>query len=221
MTKKLDVFLPPEEEKTPQPVKAQASPMRLWLITLIVGGLLKIYQCMPVSLNIGSPVVAEENESQQISERQEETSHPENDNTNPMLINMNEMQILQQLKKRRIDIEKQSKEQEDRRQEMEILNEVIKKNIIELNEVKASLDAQAQSLQKEPQEALQKMAKLYEGMKPAQAAKILEDMETIIVAKIIALIKKQVASGIMATLSDKKARAVTLQTLQMKQEKKQ
>lgn len=223
MEQRLNVFLPNEEKKSP-PSSVSSVSARLWFGLFLFFGLVKVYQCAPFSIGIGASALAESHNTETSAVVGANTNdHPtelgvskSKIDPNPMLIGLDEVHILQKLKERRAELDLVSEEQMKRQQDMKILNEVMQKNIQELTQLKAALDEQAKIMQKEPQEALQKMAKLYEGMKPAQASKILEDMETVVVAKILSLMKKQSASAVLAALSDKKARLVTTQTLQMK-----
>lgn len=230
MVKHLDLFLPPNELADSRPVLS-CSPMKKWCILLAFIGSIKAFQCVPFSFGVGSQAYAgtatepAQREDTPLVVKKEGKKEEDKAITvnepNPIPIGLDEMKILQALRQRSAELQSTSKAQDERQKDMNMLNEVMQKNIEELKRLKATLDEQVKAIQKEPQEALQKMAKLYDGMKPAQCAKILEDMETPIVAQIMGLMKKQVAAGVMAALSDKKARLVTLQSLQMKQQAQQ
>lgn len=222
MVKPLDLFLPPDDLQGPCPASSRSHTQK-WCILFAIMGSLKIFQCLPFSLGIGSQVHAgtaaeSPNLESKINKVEKVEDKAPVSEPNPIPIGLDEMKVLQALRERSAELKSTSAAQDGRKKDMEIMNQVMQKNIAELTELKKILEEQAKSLQKEPQEALQKMAKLYEGMKPAQCAKILEDMETPIVAQIVGLMKKQVAAGVMAALTDKKARLVTLQSLQMKQQ---
>lgn len=217
MVKRLDPFLPPEEtlqHETPRSLGTQLPALNLWLMCLLIGGSLKIYQCLPVSFGLGTSAYAEGAQKEAAPSEGGGAAQPQE--PNPMLIGLDEVQILQKLKERRSEIDAASAAQEKKSQELKLLNDIMQKSINDLTQIKATLDSQSKSLQKEPQEALQKMAKLYEGMKAGQAAKILEDMETAVVSQIVGLMKKQLAANVIAALSDKKARSVTLHSLKIK-----
>lgn len=213
MNQYIEPFLPPQD----CPKKGSRngiSSIRCWLICLTVIGGGKIYYGSHLSIRMGgAPLHAATPPTAQSDVPKEKDKASQG---NPMVIGLNEVQVLQKLRERRVEIESSSEAQEKKKEEMKIINDIMQKNIQELTQLKNTLDTQSKSLQKEPIEALKKMAKLYEGMKPAQAAKILESMDTQVVSQLVSCMKKQIAAGVVASLSEKKAREVTLQTLKSK-----
>lgn len=90
------------------------------------------------------------------------------------------------------------------------LNEQIK----QLESAKTNLDQAKQSLTKEEQENLDQMVKIYEKMKPAEAADILNKLEITALTQIIKVMNPKKAALILGAMDQAKVRLVTLVMLQ-------
>lgn len=202
----LNFFLP--KNKTSPPGvghrKLQQSTY-IWLSCFFVLCAVKIYYALPIQASVGgAPAYAEEKPAENTDKL-----------SNPINIGVNEVQILHKLKEKHNELLAKEAEQKQKEAELNILNDIAKKNMEALTQIKNALEASKKG-QGGVQTAMSKTAKMYEGMKPNQAAKIMEQMDTGLVAQIIGLMKKQVAAQVVAALSEAKARDVTMRALNAK-----
>lgn len=121
-----------------------------------------------------------------------------------------EIEVLRSLSDRRKELDIRSENIQKRENILKAAEEEVDKKISDLvtlkREIEALLDKQG-GMQKERVDSL---VKIYEGMKPGQAAEIFNSLEMDILLSVIGNMKERKSSAILALMDPKRAREVTL-----------
>ena len=121
-----------------------------------------------------------------------------------------EIQVLKTLSERRKELDKRSEDIEKREDVLRAAEVEVGKKISDMinlkKEIEALLDKQG-GMQKE---RVNSLVKIYEGMKPAQAAKIFDSLDMDILLAVIGNMKERKSSAVLALMDAKRAREVTL-----------
>ena len=83
------------------------------------------------------------------------------------------------------------------------------KRIDELQQLRDSIEALVRQYNEQEQAELQSIVKIYETMKPKDAARILEDLEMQILLGIMEMMKERKSAPILAAMGAERARQVT------------
>ncbi len=120
-----------------------------------------------------------------------------------------EIEILTNLSKRKKELDSYNDELEKKEKLLNVTEQRIEGKIEELNELKLSLQELIKKYNEQDEEGMQSLVKIYEKMKPKEAAKIFEDLEMEVLLPVIDRMKESRVSPILAQLSAKKAIKIT------------
>ncbi|MDP4725473.1 MAG: hypothetical protein NWS47_04210 [Alphaproteobacteria bacterium] len=121
-----------------------------------------------------------------------------------------EVEILLKLASRRQDIEKRESLLKERELALSVIEKQQKDKIAELTKLKESIEVLLKKTDKNSQEQLTNLVKIYEGMKPKQAAQIFDRMDMSILKELIPLMSQRKVSTILDQMSVVKAKELTL-----------
>lgn len=134
----------------------------------------------------------------------------------PLTLDENQIKVLQAMAE-----EKSKKPADANMQQMEKLvhlgQEKIAEQVAKLEKIKADLEKKKGVLTKEEIQNLTQTAKIYENMKPIEAAEIFNKLELIVLVQIIKHMNTKKASMIMAKMDPKKSRYLTIELLRADQ----
>jgi flagellar motility protein MotE (MotC chaperone) len=119
-----------------------------------------------------------------------------------------EIEILQELAQRRAAIDKRGRDMAEREALLQAAEKQIEKKLQELKQLQAAVEATLKQHGEEEDSRKQGLVKLFEGMKPPEAARIFEQMELQQLVDIIERMKQRSASPILAQLHPVRARQV-------------
>ncbi|MBL8697283.1 MAG: hypothetical protein JNK67_02855 [Alphaproteobacteria bacterium] len=119
-----------------------------------------------------------------------------------------EMGVLQELAQRRAAIDKRARELGEREAMLQAAEKQIEKKVEELKQLKAAVEATLKQQGEEEDGRKKGLVKIFEGMKPAEAARIFEQMDLPQLVEIIERMKDRNASAIMAQLHPVRAKQV-------------
>ncbi len=135
----------------------------------------------------------------------------------PTLLTQSEIDLLQQLAERRDRIEK-------REQELEIRNAILKaaearidKKAEEMKTLQATIEKLLASYDEQQEKKVASLVKLYENMKPKDAAKIFEELEMDVLLMVVERVNTRRLAPIMAAMNPQKAREVTVELSKLRQ----
>lgn len=129
----------------------------------------------------------------------------------PLLMTRSELDLLQDLAARRQQLDGQARQQEMRERLLEATEARIDSKIIRLESIRTQIEALLVEHQTLKNEQLQSLVKLYESMKPKDAARILERLEIDIQMEVATRMKPAKMAPIMAAMAADSARSLTVE----------
>lgn len=120
-----------------------------------------------------------------------------------------EIAILQDLGKRREEIEAREIELEDRARLLDAAEGRLESRIAELKTLRTSIESLIRQYDDQEQAELQSVVKIYEAMKPKDAARILGELELEILLGILENMKERKMAPILAAMEPERARDIT------------
>lgn len=121
-----------------------------------------------------------------------------------------EVEVLQSLSKRRDELEKRERALADREALSDAAGQEIDRKIAELNKLKGEIEALLGKQQKMEEDRLVSLVKIYENMKPKEAATIFNTLDLDVLLAVIGRMNERKASPILANMDPEKARVVTI-----------
>lgn len=123
------------------------------------------------------------------------------------------IKILQQLGDRRRELEKRAEDLDQRAALIEASEKRIDAKIVEMQKMRKDLETLLGQANNQQQEQLASLVKIYQNMKPAQAAKIFEQLDMNVLLSVIHEMKEAKAAPILAAMDPQKAKAVTIELM--------
>ena len=120
-----------------------------------------------------------------------------------------ELDLLQDLSKRREELIAREGEIDSRSRLLDAAEARIDTRINELQEIRASIEALVRQYDKQEQAELESVVKIYETMKPKDAARILGELELTTLLGIMERMKERKTAPILAAMQPERAREVT------------
>jgi flagellar motility protein MotE (MotC chaperone) len=132
---------------------------------------------------------------------------PEND---PTLLTQNEIDLLQQLAERREDLEKSVQEMSLREGILNAAEQRIDRKIQELRGLQAAIDNLIKKHDDQEETKIRSLVKIYENMKPKDAARIFEELDLDTLLLVAERMKERKLAPVMAQMNSTKAKDVTV-----------
>lgn len=127
----------------------------------------------------------------------------------PMLMTQSEIDLLQRLSQRRGELESWSNDLAMREQLLKAAEQRIETKVAELKAVQDSIKSLLKQHDNEQEAKLKSLVKIYETMKPKDAAPIFEQLEMPILLDVIERMKETKAAPVIAAMNPEKARKLT------------
>ena len=128
----------------------------------------------------------------------------------PLSMSPAEVELLQKLAERRASLDKRAAEQSQREVLLEAAEKRIDEKIAKLEALKKDIGALVDKQSAEDDARLKSLVKIYETMKPHDAARIFEQLDMPVLLGVVERMKERNAAPILAALDPGKAKAVTL-----------
>jgi len=128
----------------------------------------------------------------------------------PLSMSPAEVELLQKLAERRASLDKRAAEQSQREVLLEATEKRIDEKIARLETLKKEIAGLADKQSAEDDARLKSLVKIYETMKPHDAARIFEQLDMPVLLGVVERMKERNAAPILAALDPAKAKAVTL-----------
>lgn len=129
----------------------------------------------------------------------------------PTLLTPQEIDLLQHLSERRREIEAREQELNVRQGMLAAAEARIERKIAELKNLQAEIDGRIKVFDTQQEEKMASLVKIYESMKPKDAARIFEDLEMDTLLEVAQRMKERKLAPVMAKMDPEKAREVTVQ----------
>ena len=139
-----------------------------------------------------------------------EPAEAERQAIDPLSMSPAEVELLQKLAERRASLDKRAAEQSQREVLLEAAEKRIDEKIAKLESLKKEIAGLADKQSAEDDARLKSLVKIYETMKPPEAARIFEQLDMPVLLGVVERMKERNAAPILAALDPAKAKAVTL-----------
>jgi len=127
----------------------------------------------------------------------------------PQSLKPSEIEVLQQLSKRREALDQRAAELDQREVLLQAAEKRINDKIAKLQELQNGIAKDLQQRGAEDDARLQSLVKIYEAMKPKDAAQIFEQLDMPVLLSVLQRMKELKTAPILAAMDPAKARAVT------------
>ena len=127
----------------------------------------------------------------------------------PTLFTQAEIDLLQRLADRRIELETWRKDIEMRERLLKATEKRLDKKVAELNVIQQTIKGLLKQYDKEQEAKLKSLVKIYESMKPKNAAVIFGELDMPILLDVVERMREARAAKILAKMSPKKVKRVT------------
>lgn len=121
-----------------------------------------------------------------------------------------EVEVLQSLSKRRDELDKRQKQIDQRESLLKVAESEVDRKISELNKIKKELEDLLGKQQTAQDERMISLVKIYEGMKPKEAARIFDTLDMSVLLPVISRMKENKTAPVLAAMDPEKARQVTI-----------
>ena len=135
----------------------------------------------------------------------------------PTLLTPDEIELLQQLAKRRDRLKVRERELQVRVGLMTAAETRMEKKIAELQNLRETIKGLVKTFEGQQDKKLLSLVKIYENMKPKDAARIFEDLEMTTLLDVAERMKDRKLSAIMAKMNPQRAREVTVELRQLRE----
>lgn len=134
----------------------------------------------------------------------------------PTLLTQSEIDLLQKLAERRIEIDARARELESRAAMLAAAESRIQTKIEEFKALQATIESLVKTYDEQQNTKLLSLVKIYENMKPKDAAAIFEELDMEVLLKVAERMKERSLSAIMAKMGPQRARDVTVELDQLR-----
>ena len=134
----------------------------------------------------------------------------------PTLLTPSEIELLQQLSERRRSLEDREQELEMRTGLLTAAESRIDKKIKELNNLRLTISTNIKKYNEQQDAKLLSLVKIYENMKPKDAARIFENLQLETLLEVAERMKERKLAPIMAKMNAEKAREMTVEIRQLR-----
>lgn len=140
----------------------------------------------------------------------ESVNPPPPDDADVQAFTASELEILQSLSKRRDELDKRERKLGEREALLQAAEQEVDHKIAELNKLKSEMEALLGKQQKMEEDRLVSLVRIYENMKPKEAATIFNTLDLDVLLAVIGRMNERKASPILANMDPEKARIVTI-----------
>ncbi len=127
-----------------------------------------------------------------------------------------ELNLLKELAKRRDKLDLEKKQIQSREQVLKATENKIDQKVEELKKLQATLEALMQTYDKKEHSKILSLVKIYEAMKPKDAAKIFDELDMGVLLKVVTNMKEVKVAPIIASMNSVKARDLSLELAKQK-----
>ncbi|MGE3932010.1 MAG: hypothetical protein AB7F67_02100 [Rhodospirillaceae bacterium] len=139
----------------------------------------------------------------------EATAKPAGKPFDPELATESELELLQRLSKRRKELDERARDLDLREGMLKAAEQRLDEKIGELKKIQATVEASIRKADAEHDEKIQSLVKIYETMKPKDAARIFEQLDMPILLDVVERMREAKTAPILASMEPSKAKTVT------------
>lgn len=128
-----------------------------------------------------------------------------------------EIVLLQSLSQRREELEQRAREIDDRAVLLKAAEQRIDEKIAELERLQATIEGLLVKHDEQSEAQMQSLVKIYESMKPKDAARIFEGLDMEVLLEVVERMKERKTAPILAQMNPRRAEEVTLELAQRRE----
>lgn len=128
-----------------------------------------------------------------------------------------EMDVLEKLRERRTAIDARERDVERREEMLRAAESQIDRKVAEMKTLQSTIEGLLRQYNDQEDNKMRSLVKIYENMKPKEAAKIFEQLDMSILLEVVERMKEQKVAPIMAEMDPMKAKGVTAELAQRRQ----
>jgi len=132
----------------------------------------------------------------------------------PFNLTDEEIDLLQKLAERRAEIESRAAGLEQRRTLLEAAERRIDEKMVELESIRQTIEGLLVRHDAQEDAQLNSLVKIYESMKPKDAARIFEELDMVVLLDVIERMKERKTAPILAKMNPRRAKEITLELAQ-------
>ncbi len=129
----------------------------------------------------------------------------------PTLLTPAEIEILMRLAERRDELAAKARELDAREGLLRAAEIRIERRVAELEELRGVIEERIKVFDEQQEKKLGSLVKIYENMKPKDAARIFEDLEMVTLLEVAERMKERKLAPVMAQMNPERAREVTVE----------
>ena len=152
----------------------------------------------------------EEGEDDTLAERPQVTD-------DPTLLTLNEIDLLQQLSIRRDKLDKRENEMEIRAGLLDAAEKRIDKKVQELKVLQTTIEKLLKTHEDQQNAKMASLVKIYEAMKPKDAARIFEELDLVTLLLVAEGMKERKLAPVMAQMNPEKAKEMTIELTRLRE----
>jgi len=153
-----------------------------------------------------------EEEDEYAEEEEEKPSFADD----PTLLTQAEIDLLQQLAERREEIEMRAREIEERNALLVAAEQRIDKKVGELQNLRKTIEGLLVKHEKQQDKKMASLVKIYENMKPKDAARIFEELDMDTLLMVAERMKERKLAPLMAKMNPEKAKEMTVELARLR-----
>lgn len=127
-----------------------------------------------------------------------------------------EMDLLKELSKRRETLDKEKTDLNVREQVLKATETKIDKKVLELKKLQTQLEELMKQYEQKENSKILSLVKIYETMKPKDAAKIFNELEMPVLLKVVSNMKEVKVAPVIASMDPAKARELSIELSRQK-----
>jgi len=135
----------------------------------------------------------------------------------PQKFSPTEIELLQSLSKRRAELDQRSEELDQRDLLLKATEQRVQEKIDKLQQMQAQIDTALGKVDEQEDLRLASLVRIYEAMKPQEAAAIFDKLEQPVLMQVLTRMKDRSVAAILPHLDGDKARAITTALAEHKQ----
>ena len=128
-----------------------------------------------------------------------------------------EVDVLQQLAKRREDLELRARQLDEREALIQAAEQRMEQKMAELRALQATVEDLLKARSDEEEAELKSLVKMYENMKPKAAAKVFEEMDMDVLLDVVERMNERKVAPILAQVTPTRAKEITFELAQRRQ----
>lgn len=140
-----------------------------------------------------------------------QTEAPASDDELPQSFTASEVEVLQNLSKRRAELDSYAAQLNERQALISAAEATAEQKIKELEALKAEIQTLIRTVDDQQTSRIQSMVKMYETMKPREAAAILEQLDMSVTLDILERMKEGKSAAVLASMDPARAGTVTVE----------